>query len=66
MLFENAFKCTFNDCLNLCVLFGILTFIILVFIHIYIYYRLAKLAESKYGDEPLPSDDVLKGRIKDI
>lgn len=53
MLLENAFKCSFKDCFLTCCITAIITLIILILVHAYMYYRLAKVAENRYGDQPL-------------
>ena len=64
MLLENAFKCTYTDCLKPCMTVLFVTLILMLIIHIYAYYRVSKLAEEIYGDEPLMSPANIDGKEK--
>lgn len=55
MLLENAFKCSYTDCLNTCFIVFFATLIVMLLLHLYAYYKIGKLAEEIYGDEPLHS-----------
>ncbi len=54
MLFENAFQCTFQDCAVPCMIAFIVTLLLMIIGHIWLYFKMVAIARSKYGIEDLP------------
>jgi hypothetical protein len=54
MLFENAFKCTFQDCAVPCIIAFIITLSLMIIGHVVLYFKMVAIARSKYGSENLP------------
>ena len=54
MLFENAFQCTFGDCTFPCIVAFIITLMIMIIGHVWLYFKIVAIARSKYGKEKLP------------
>jgi hypothetical protein len=59
MLFENSFKCTYKECLYYGFISSAVALILMIIIHIYLYFKLTKMALVKYGQEPLPTEEYL-------
>ena len=54
MLFENAFKCTYSDCAFPVIVTFFITLLLMIILHVYLYYRSARIAKKVYGSAPLP------------
>jgi hypothetical protein len=54
MLLENAFQCTYADCILPAMITLVITLLLMIGIHVYIYYIMVGTANSKYGSQPLP------------
>lgn len=54
MLLENAFKCTYSDCIFYAMVTLVISLLLMIAIHIYAYYWIVAIANKKYGNEPLP------------
>jgi hypothetical protein len=54
MLIENAFKCTYSDCIFPAMITLVITFVLLIIVHVYIYYAMVSAARRRYGNAPLP------------
>jgi hypothetical protein len=59
MLFENAFKCSFQDCAIPCMIAFFVTLVFVIIGHIMLYFRLVAISRAKYGIRALPD-------VKDI
>lgn len=55
MLFENAFQCTFQDCTVPCMIAFIITLILMIIGHVWLYFKMVAIARLKYGNEGLPA-----------
>jgi hypothetical protein len=54
MLLENAFKCGYQDCLFYAMVTLVITILLMIAIHAFIYYKLVDAARRKYGNTGLP------------
>ena len=54
MLLENAFQCTYSDCILPAMVTLVITLLLMIGIHVYIYYIIVSTANRKYGSQPLP------------
>jgi len=55
MLFENAFKCTFQDCATSCMMAFFITLVLMIIGHVILYFKLVALSRATYGNERLPA-----------
>lgn len=55
MLLENAFQCTYSDCIFPAMVTLVITLLLMIAIHVYIYYILVNSATRVYGNKPLPA-----------
>ena len=53
MAFDSAFNCNFIDCLTPCVITFVVSILIMVVFHIFLYFKFVKLAKIRFGDKPL-------------
>jgi hypothetical protein len=51
MAFDNAFNCGMMDCITPCIITFVITSIIMLFVHIALYFRFVKIAKEKYPTE---------------
>ncbi len=54
MLLENAFKCSYQDCLFYAMVTLVITLLLMIAIHVFIYYKMVDAARRKYGNDGLP------------
>lgn len=49
-MFDSAFDCSFSDCFVPCAITFVIVMILMGVLHIWIYFRLVKLAKARYGE----------------
>lgn len=69
-MFDSAFDCSFSDCIVQCAVTFVVVLLIMGIIHIWIYFKLVKLAKARYGIAPvsepfLPIESQLDTVFKD-
>jgi len=49
-MFDSAFDCSFSDCLTPVLITFVIVMIIMVTLHIWLYFKLVKIAKTRYGE----------------
>jgi hypothetical protein len=49
MAFDSAFNCGFVDCITPCAITFIITVLVMLAFHVYMYFKFVKLAKQRFG-----------------
>ena len=65
MAFDNAFDCGIMECITPCIITFVITSIVMLFIHIALYFRFVKIANQRYPKEPFTDFSGIRAALYD-